>query len=194
MKRIIYLIYRIICLFINAIILLLNNSSFMIPNVRQIFGIIRIRNNGKIIVGKKLKIISAFSYNPIGFMSFTSIFVQKNAVLRIGDYTGISNSIIYCSYNIEIGSNVFIGGDCKIYDTDFHSLNYDKRISDSDNDIHKNIVRIENGVFLGTGCIILKGITIGEKSIIGAGSVVSKSIPPNQIWAGNPIKYLRSII
>lgn len=54
-------------------------------------------------------------------------------------------------------------------------------------------VVIKDGVFIGAHCIILKGVTIGEKSIIGAGSVVTKSIPDGEIWAGNPAKFIRRI-
>lgn len=48
-------------------------------------------------------------------------------------------------------------------------------------------------MFIGTLCIICKGVTIGEKSIIGADSVVTKSIPENQIWGGNPAKFIRTL-
>ena len=54
-------------------------------------------------------------------------------------------------------------------------------------------VVIENNVFIGAHCIILKGVSIGENSIIGAGSVVTKNVPANQIWAGNPAKFIRKI-
>lgn len=54
-------------------------------------------------------------------------------------------------------------------------------------------VTIEHDAFIGAGCLILKGVTIGACSIVGAGSVVTKSIPANQIWAGNPAKYIRDL-
>ena len=54
-------------------------------------------------------------------------------------------------------------------------------------------VKIKNNVFIGAKYIILKGVTIGENSVVGAGSVVTKSIPANQIWAGNPAKFIRNL-
>lgn len=54
-------------------------------------------------------------------------------------------------------------------------------------------VTIEHDAFIGAGCIILKGITIGACSVVGAGSVVTKNIPTGQVWAGNPAKFIRNI-
>jgi acetyltransferase-like isoleucine patch superfamily enzyme len=54
-------------------------------------------------------------------------------------------------------------------------------------------VIIEDDVLIGTRCVILKGVRIGARSVVGAGSIVTKSIPPNEIWAGNPAKKIRSL-
>lgn len=162
-------------------------------SIKNINGTIFIRNQGYMYVGKNVKINSSYRSNPIGGNCFTSIVVIQEAELIIGEGTGISNSAIVCHNKINIGKNVFIGGDCKIYDTDFHSLNFEKRISTYDDDINSAPINIKEGAFIGSGCIILKGVTIGEKSVIGAGSVVTKNIPSNEIWAGNPVKFIRKI-
>lgn len=82
-----------------------------------------------------------------------------------------------------------------MYDTDFHSLDYTLRRSHTLDMKGKKMakVTVEHDVFIGAGCIILKGVTIGACSIIGAGSVVTKDIPANQIWAGNPAKFIRNL-
>ena len=52
-------------------------------------------------------------------------------------------------------------------------------------------ITVGNDVFLGTNCIISKSIKIGDNAIIGAGSIVTKDIPANEIWAGNPAKFIK---
>ena len=54
-------------------------------------------------------------------------------------------------------------------------------------------IKIEEDVFIGAGCIVLKGVTIGKGSVIGAGSVVTKMVPAGQVWAGNPARYIRDV-
>ena len=112
--------------------------------------------------------------------------------IKIGNNVGISNTCLYAAEEIEIGDNVRIGGDTRIYDTDFHSLDAKERESKKET-IKISPVRIKNNVFVGAHCLILKGVTIGENSIIAAGSVVTKDVPPNQIWGGNPAKCIREI-
>ena len=52
---------------------------------------------------------------------------------------------------------------------------------------------IKEGAFIGTRCLILKGVTIGKGAVVGAGSVVTKDIPDGEIWAGNPAKFIRNV-
>lgn len=123
------------------------------------------------------------------------IVVKPNAVLRIGDYSGISNVSLHCENQIEIGSYVNIGAGTIIFDTNFHSIKWqhrEDRLVDIQN-AQTAPVRIGNHVFIGARCIIGKGITIGEKSIVAAGSVVTKNIPPKEMWGGNPAKFIKPI-
>jgi acetyltransferase-like isoleucine patch superfamily enzyme len=185
-RQVDYIINR----FLNKIFLFANNVKTQ-KNVK-IKGKLFLRNYGILILNDDVTINSKYSLNPIGGNSFTSLYVDLNGFLSIGKNTGISNSAIYCKTKIEIGENVLIGGDCKIYDTDFHSIDFDLRNSPNDRGKSRP-VKINNGVFIGTGVTILKGTTIGENSVVGAGSVVAGYIPPNEIWAGNPVKYIKSI-
>ncbi len=156
-------------------------------------GKILFRGKGKVCFGKNVTINSSLSSNPIGGSTRTVIFAKKDAVIHIGDNVGISNSALVSLVGITIEDNVFIGGNCKIYDHDFHSLDYNTRILPGNQGVTGKPVKIKAGAFIGGHSIILKGVTIGEKSIIGAGSVVTKSIPDGEIWAGNPARYIRKI-
>lgn len=159
----------------------------------HINGRIVINGRGKIIIGNNVRINSSMLSNPIGGDTKTILSADEGAVIEIGDNTGISNSAIVCKNRIIIGNNVKIGGGVKIYDTDFHSIIYEERIS-IENDIPQNrSIEIKQGSFIGAFSIILKGVTIGEKSIIGAGSIVTKDIPDGEIWAGNPAKFIKQL-
>jgi acetyltransferase-like isoleucine patch superfamily enzyme len=80
-----------------------------------------------------------------------------------------------------------------IWDTDFHPLDYLARRKHDTSMIKTRPVVIGNDVFIGANSIILKGTTIGDRAIIGAGSVVSGNIPADQIWGGNPAKFIKNI-
>lgn len=186
--------YFVIISFYNKFYNFLVLKFFAVSHQKYIInGKIFIRNQGKLSLGNNVLINSAYKYNPIGGQTFTSIVIEENAELIIGDGTGISNSAIYCAQKIVIGNNVFIGGDCKIYDTDFHPIIAKERIINTIHKIKKSEVHIQDNAFIGTGSIILKGITIGKNSVIAAGSVVSKNIPENQIWGGNPIQFIKNL-
>jgi acetyltransferase-like isoleucine patch superfamily enzyme len=119
------------------------------------------------------------------------LFKNKGAFIEIGDSTGISNAMIAAYEHVFIGNNVSIGAGVKIMDTDFHPIDLDQRIRNVN--IPHRPVRIEDGAFIGTEAMILKGVTIGAESVIGAGSIVAKSVPPGEIWAGNPAKFIKKL-
>ena len=159
----------------------------------KVNGYIFLRCNGIFNVGRSLKLNSNVRSNPIGGDEKCKFIIAQNAILSIGDNVGISNSTIFCCNSITIEDYVFVGGNTKIYDTDFHSLKFEKRISKTDDDIKSKPVTLCENAFIGAHSIILKGVRIGKNSIIGAGSLVSKDIPDNQIWAGNPAKFIKSV-
>lgn len=157
-----------------------------------ISGCIFIQNRGRCHLGENITIFSKISANPVGGNKMV-IVVEENGCLEISDGAGMSNSVIYCKEKITIGKNVLIGGDCKIYDTDFHSARFKDRFQVPDTGIISRPVVIEDGAFIGASTIILKGVTIGKESIIGAGSVVTKNVPAFEIWAGNPARFIKKI-
>lgn len=145
--------------------------------------------------GNNVYINSSAKANPIGCGDRTYIQMVDAGKLIIGNNCGISNSSFTCATEITLKDNVLLGAGCRLYDTDFHALDYAERIKGNYKGvpIKTKPIRIEEGVFVGAGSIILKGVTIGARSIIGAGSVVTKSIPAGEVWAGNPAKFVRKI-
>lgn len=126
--------------------------------------------------------------------SCSKIVVRSGANLAIGNNVGISNTLIHCSDSITIGDNVKIGGACMIFDSNFHSLDPEAR-RNPEKDIKgakTAPIEIKNDSFIGARSTICKGVTIGERAIIQAGSVVTNDIPADCIAGGNPcvvIKY-----
>lgn len=116
---------------------------------------------------------------------------KEPAQLEIGEFTSIGPStVINAANRIQIGKRCLIAWNCDIMDTDFHSIIL------SEEEPARPIsapVCIGDDVWIGARCIILKGVTIGENSVIGAGSVVSSDIPPHSLAAGNPARVLRTI-
>lgn len=166
-------------------------SGFVSKGIPKIF----IYKNGKFKIGKNFKINNTIQNNPIGRNHQCIFTVGENAILIIGDNVGMSGTVIVAHKEITISDNVKIGGNVCIYDTDFHSLNNDDRIQRNKDvkNTKKKSVFIGENVFIGAHVTILKGVYIGENSIIGACSVVSKNIPDNEIWAGNPVKFIKKI-
>lgn len=146
-----------------------------------------------IFIGEGFGCNSGLKYNPIGGDVCTILRTIDNGTIKIGKNVGMSNTSLVAWNSIEIGDFVTIGGGVKMYDNDFHSLDYDTRVYRPYDDIKSKPIRICSGAFIGAGSYILKGVTVGEKSIVGAGSVVCTDIPAGEIWAGNPARFIRKI-
>ena len=175
----------------NKIVLMYRNVNS--ASDLRIKGRIHIYGRGKITIARRCRINSCRAANPIGGDTCTVLSTGANGSITIEEGTAISNCAITAFNQVYIGRNVRIGGSCKIYDTDFHSLELEKRISKTDNGISSKPVTICDGAFIGAFSIVLKGVTIGKNAVIGAGSVVTKDVPDNEIWAGNPAKFIKKL-
>lgn len=144
---------------------------------------------GSISIGRKFKACSNIKHNSLGvFQRVVIKTVGHGAKIVIGDDVGVSGCTISAAQSITIGNHVLIGSGCLITDSDAHPVDpFERR--EGGGGVSKPIV-IENDVFVGARAIILKGVTIGQGSVIGAGSVVAKSIPPYSIAVGNPAKII----
>ncbi|MCD8235243.1 MAG: acyltransferase [Prevotellaceae bacterium] len=181
---------------VNKIYLKLNKVSYGrgLKTKGKLY-IMRHYGTAKIFIGENVSINSAGWANPIGCGNKTCFQTLDNAEVIIGDNCGISNTAFTCAEKIELGNDVLLGSGCHIFDTDFHALDYKERIKGNypGAPIKSAPIKIDDGVFIGAGSYILKGVHIGKHSIIGAGSVVTKDVPSYEIWAGNPAHFLKKI-
>lgn len=112
--------------------------------------------------------------------------------INIGARTFINRSTIIVSKTcIDIGDDVLIGDHVAIYDHDHKFNNVNSTISCDKYSSSKVI--ISSNVWIGTHATILKGVYIGNNSVVAAGSVVTKNIPENELWGGIPAKYIKKL-
>jgi acetyltransferase-like isoleucine patch superfamily enzyme len=155
--------------------------------------IIKKQRSAKLFIGKHFTACSSPYFNSLGVSQKVIIKVlNPSAKLSIGDNFGISGASISCSLNINIGNNVLIGSGTIITDSDAHPIHPEMR--QIPGEVKRKPIVIEDDVFIGARSIILKGVKIGKGSVIGAGSVVSKDVPPMTIMAGNPAKVVKEIL
>ena len=152
---------------------------------------IDVNRTGQCIIGDNSSFNSRVFYNPIGKNQRCQIVVGEKAILTIGENIGISSNAFICYKSIRVGNNVKIGGNTVIYDSDFHSLNYLKRRTSKTDNPEMKAVTIDDDVFIGAHVTILKGVYIGPRAIVAAGSVITKDIPADEIWGGNPAQKIR---
>lgn len=155
---------------------------------------VRLEKGAKVVLGKDFVCRSSPLYSIDCGMA-SKIVVKSNAELHIGDFSGIANSIIHCHKKISIGDYVNIGAGCIIMDTNFHSTDWKMRLNRKVDvlNAYNSSITIGNYVFIGTRSIIMKGVVIGDKAMISAGSVVTSNIPALEHWGGNPAKFIRKI-
>ncbi len=124
-----------------------------------------------------------------GFLLLPPFYTSGGTEIRVGRNVFINqNCTIYDLGGVEIGDDVLIAPNVSII-TSGHPLDPSSRRSVT---IGKPIV-IERNVWIATGAIVTGGVTIGENSVVAAGSVVTRDVPPNTLVAGNPARIVRAI-
>jgi acetyltransferase-like isoleucine patch superfamily enzyme len=152
------------------------------------------RITSDVVMGKDVRIFGLVNLYgcTIGDRTKVGSFVeiQKNAV--IGSDCKISSHTFICE-GVHIADKVFVGhGVTFVNDLYPEAVRADGTMQ-TDADWEVVPTYVEKRASIGSNSTILCGITIGQNAIIGAGSVVTKDVPSNQIWAGNPARFLRKI-
>lgn len=148
-----------------------------------------IKNNGKIKLGDN---VSLNSY-PSGQIFKTGLFTHfQTSIIKIGNSCILNGTIVHSRNKIIIGDNCLFGPGVVILDNDSHNPSMDPVIRRS-GEVADSPVIIGNNVWIGMRSVIMKGVHIGDNSIIAAGSIVTKDIPNNQLFGGNPAVFIKML-
>ena len=208
MNRFAYLLFRLIPKTKNVIYKYYNRLFFKMIGVRYgrnmlINDKVYIHGKGHIEIGDDFICFSGNNTNPICRNIRGSLYVPyRDSRIVIGNRVGMSSPCIWANELVTIGNDVNIGGECLIMDTDAHPHDFNQRrmvyrLEVGEEVYNKTIptspVVIDDDVWIGARSTILKGVHIGARSIIAAGSVVTKDIPSDCIAAGTPCRVVRKL-
>ncbi len=160
----------------------------------QIFRFMKSRRERAVVLGKHVSCYAGVSFS-----------LGEHGTCSVGDFTLLNGALIMASERIEIGSHCLISWNVGIADSDFHPVDAAQRRIDTmalapffegrppRPEIKTAPVKIHDNVWIGMNAVILKGVTIGENSVVAAGSVVSRSVPANVVVAGNPATIVKEL-
>ncbi len=192
----------------NRLFIYHNRLRFKLRGIKYghnliVYNSIYLKGCGEVRIGNNLKFTSGGGINAISRNIRGCLYTSTpSAKIYIGNNVGISSACIWAKDSIIIGDNVKIGACCTIIDNDAHPHYYLNRRDEYAKSVGQDRyfstiptapIVIEDDVWLGAQCQILKGVHIGARSIVAAGSVVTNDIPSDCIAGGNPCKIIREI-
>lgn len=160
----------------------------------QIFRFLKSKNADAVVLG-----------NHVSCYAGVSFAIGVNGRCKVGDYTLLNGALLMAEESIEIGSYCLVSWNVGIADSDFHPIDPALRRIDAvacapyanprpeRPKIGTKPVKIGDNVWIGMNAVILKGVTIGDNSVVAAGSVVSKDVPANVVVAGNPAVIVKEL-
>jgi len=135
---------------------------------------------GNHVFGRKVHILGWFT-------------VCESENIRIGSNCAVNHGVFFLGRNeITIGNNVILSARCMLLDSGFEIGQY-LRVDFPVHKYVKSYVRIEDNVWVGASAVILAGVTIGRNSVIAAGAIVTKDVPPYVVVAGNPARIIKRL-
>ena len=159
----------------------LRSAQTLGPRVR-LWGVPFVNNQGTLLVGDRVRLASG--------VSTLELSVGSGATLEIGDRVLINHGCsIGATKLVRIGPRCNIGSQAILIDNAFHELDPERR----DEQPEPAPVILEENVWLAARVIVLPGVTVGKNSVVGAGSVVTRDIPPDVLAAGIPAKIIRPL-
>ena len=150
---------------------------------------IDIINKGNIEIGENCWLVSSWEGHPYKTGIFSYL---KESEIKIGKNTGLSGAVIFCRDRVLIGDYCWLSPGVIIIDNNSHAVSIDHTIREK-GEIKSAPVILGDNVWLGMRSIIFKGVTIGDNSIIAAGSIVTKDIPANCLAGGIPAKVIKEL-
>lgn len=156
------------------------------------FPIIEISGGASILIGDNVTLNSKNMGYHINLHSPVRLFAEGlNTEITIGENTRIHGTCIHACKKISVGRNCLIAANTQIFDCSGHDLSFSDVSKRIDTRGNPKPITIEDNVWIGANCIILPGVCIGNGSVIAAGSVVTKDIPPFVVAGGNPAKVVK---
>lgn len=189
--------FRVVALTIGLIqkcILNLNKNIEMDMSLKLVGqAMVNIEMDCKLLIGQSVTLNSRNNIYHVNMFKPVKIVADRpGAVISIGNDSRIHGSCIHAYEYISIGERCLIAANCQIIDGNGHDISF----PNVENRIHTSgkstPIIIEDDVWLGCGVTVLPGSFIGKGSIISAGSVVNKTIPPFSIAVGNPAIVIRT--
>lgn len=149
------------------------------PHIRVRGGIPYLRNDGRLMVGRHVRLRN----EPNRIRLRTS---DEGAIV-LGNEVSLNTGVqIYSAVLVEVGDGSRVGDNVALFDTSFHAVHEDQTAM-------PRPILIGRNVWIGRNAIILPGVSIGDHSVIAAGSVVFNSVPAGQLWRGNPAVFVKNV-